>query len=207
MRRRPSPAMVVALVALVVASAGSAAAASRLITDSSQVERGSINSGDLANGEGVNFADLTPKAKLRLRPKRGAQGPEGVRGPQGAAGGRGEQGPPGDNGADGSARAFAYVDAAGNLDTANSKGVNGASRPSNGHYCFDLGPGARSAVASVDSSSTGFFDTIYPGLPITTAGSNQIANNCPSNEPDAIVVVVDVLNGVFANRAFWVEFN
>lgn len=45
---RPSPAMVVAIISLVVATAGTATAASIVIRSSSQVARGSINGGDLA---------------------------------------------------------------------------------------------------------------------------------------------------------------
>ncbi len=45
---RPSPAMVVAIISLVVATAGTATAAGVIIRSSGQVARGSINGGDLA---------------------------------------------------------------------------------------------------------------------------------------------------------------
>ncbi len=46
---RPSPALVVSIVALIVACAGTATAASLLVTNSSQVKAGSINGSDIAN--------------------------------------------------------------------------------------------------------------------------------------------------------------
>jgi len=212
-RRRPSPAMILALVALVVASAGSATAASVLITDSSQVERGSINSGDLANGRGVNTADLTARAKRALAPKAGPQGPEGDRGAQGPAGARGEAGTQGQPGADGTARAFAYVNADGTLDQGNSKGINSVSRAQEGIYCFDLGQTARNAVASADVSSAAsdsdlpFGAAPYPSLPITLSGQFRIISDCPTTtQRDAMVRVFNVFTG-FEDVPFWVNFN
>jgi hypothetical protein len=214
MRRRPSPALVVAIVALVVASAGSATAASVLITGSSQVERGSINSGDLANGRGVNVADLSAQAKKALSPKPGPQGPEGERGGQGPAGARGEVGPPGQPGADGTARAFAYVNADGTLDQGNSKGVNSVSRPAQGIYCFDLAAAARNVVASADVSSAPDDGTLpvgtvpHPSLPTTVTGQVRILTDCPTaSERDAMVRVFNVFTVAFEDVPFWVNFN
>ena len=90
LRRRPSPALVVAIIALVVASAGTATAAGVLIKRSSQVARGAINSGDLANDKAVNLGDLTPAARLALQNDAGPTGPQGERGQQGPPGARGE---------------------------------------------------------------------------------------------------------------------
>jgi len=58
---RPSPALIVSIVALVVATAGTATAASILITNSSQVKAGAINGSDIANKSvnGVDIADGT----------------------------------------------------------------------------------------------------------------------------------------------------
>lgn len=63
--RAPSPALLVAIIALVVAGAGTATAAA-LITSSNQVASGAINSGDLKNGKAVKLADLTPATKTKL---------------------------------------------------------------------------------------------------------------------------------------------
>ena len=58
---RPSPAMVVSIVALVIACAGTATAAGVLIKNSSQVKAGAINGSDIKNKSvnGVDIADAT----------------------------------------------------------------------------------------------------------------------------------------------------
>ena len=121
LRRRPSPALIVAIIALVVACAGTATAAGVLIKRSSQVARGAINSGDLRNDRAVNLQDLTPAARLALQNDAGPTGPQGERGAAGAGGGaRGDRGPRGAEGdprppgpagpGSGSRKACAYVD-------------------------------------------------------------------------------------------------
>jgi hypothetical protein len=223
--RRPSPAMVVALIALVVATAGTATAATTIIIKNSrQVATGSINTGDLADGRGVRIADLTPEARAALRvgqnvSQQGVGGPPGPRGEQGPPGAQGEPGIKGDDGADGTALAFAYVRADGTLDTANSKGVKGVSSPAVGVYCFDLERPARNAIASVDTAQDPFaMSVIEPALPITTEGFNHIGNVCAGQVPhtDAVVETASFIHveaGQFVvdprheDRAFWVNFN
>ena len=81
--RRPSPALAVAIVALVVASAGTATAASLVIRNSGQIKNGAVRSVDLANKKGVKVADLTPQARVALR----GAGPQGPPGPAGSVSG------------------------------------------------------------------------------------------------------------------------
>jgi Collagen triple helix repeat (20 copies) len=210
--RHISPAMVVAIVALIVATAGSATAAGVLIKRSSQVAKGAINSGDLANDKGVNLADLTPAARLALTAQAGAPGPEGARGPQGPAGARGEQGvrgPEGPRGPRGTSVAHAYVRADGSFDAGISRGVNATSfQAANLVYCFDLDPAAANAVGSLDFAdlavrgSTGV-EFLYPMLPITPPALEIITDWCPEGQRDAAVVV----NSATGRGAFWVAFN
>jgi hypothetical protein len=84
--RRPSPALVVSIIALVIASAGTAVASTVLIKSSRQVAKGAINSGDLADRKAVNVVDLTPTARAALTGKAGPAGPAGPNGPAGAKG-------------------------------------------------------------------------------------------------------------------------
>lgn len=209
--RRPSPAMSVALLALVLAGGGSATAASVLIRSSSQVATGSINSGDLANGRGVNLADLTARARRDLAPIPGPAGAQGLPGPQGPAGARGEPGPEGQRGADGSAIAFAYVRADGTLDRANSKGVKSASRQSVGGfpvYCFDLESVAKNVVTSIDfTGAQSGGEESFPVLPIHDDGEQTILGNCNFPEHDAAVLMFDPFAGSFVERPFWASFN
>jgi hypothetical protein len=48
--RRPSPALVVSIIALVMATAGTATAAKVLVTSSAQIKKGAVNGGDVADG-------------------------------------------------------------------------------------------------------------------------------------------------------------
>jgi hypothetical protein len=68
---RPSPAMVVAVLALVMATAGTAAAAKVLITSSSQIKNGAVTGIDLQNGT-VKGADLAANAVSSREIKNGA---------------------------------------------------------------------------------------------------------------------------------------
>jgi hypothetical protein len=203
--------MTVALLALVLAGGGSATAASVLIRNSSQVATGSINSGDLANGRGVNLADLTASARRDLAPIPGPTGAQGAPGPQGPAGARGEPGPEGQRGADGSAIAFAYVRADGTLDRANSKGVKSTSKKSLGGfpvYCFDLDSLVKNVVTSVDfTAAQSGGEQAFPVLPIHDDGEQRIFGSCQVPETDAAVIIFDPINGVFAELPFWVSFN
>ncbi len=133
--RRPSPALVVSLIALVVASAGTATAAGVLIRSSRQVAKGAINSGDLANRKAVNLIDLTPAARAAL---------SGKVGPAGAPGGPGPKGEKGDKGAPGSPvpapEAFREVGASGQPAFENGwTNFGGAQYESTGFYKDPLG--------------------------------------------------------------------
>jgi len=91
--RRPSPAMAVALLALLVALGGTAAAASVvLIRSSKQVAKGAIS-----------LSDLSASAQKSLRGKGGPAGPAGPAGLTGAAGVAGAAGAAGQRGATGPA--------------------------------------------------------------------------------------------------------
>jgi hypothetical protein len=82
LHRRPSPSLIVAIIAVVMASAGSAVAA-RLITGK-QIKNGTIQ-----------LADLSKSARQALQ---GGRGPQGTVGPAGAAGAAGQPGAKGDTG-------------------------------------------------------------------------------------------------------------
>jgi hypothetical protein len=85
---RPSPALVVAVIALVVSLGGTAVAASGvLITSSSQIRAGSVRSTDIRDGS-IKPRDLTPA----LRARRGAKGDTGPQGPPGTPGATGRDG-------------------------------------------------------------------------------------------------------------------
>ena len=94
-RLRPSPALVVAIVALCVAFTGTATAA--LVMTGKQIKDGTVTGKDVKNRTlGTN--KLSKKAVSSLK---GQHGPAGPQGPRGEAGIQGVQGPKGDAGAQG----------------------------------------------------------------------------------------------------------
>jgi hypothetical protein len=221
LRRRPSPALIVAIIALVIACAGTATAAGVLIKRSSQVARGAINSGDLANDRAVNLQDLTPAARLALQNDAGPTGPQGERGVQGPAGAKGDRGPRGEDGArgpsgeNGSAIAYAYVTGGGASPAALQKGVVDTTvRLSSNNfamYCFKLAVPVSNAVATLDygdlqrnaTAGAGFDEHVYPLLPYSPGAEDEL-NRCPDGYRDAAAVVVTTTGRLVA---FWVSFN
>ena len=93
-RHRPSPALIVSIVALVVACTGTAVAVKTMIT-SAQIQNGTIK-----------LRDLSPaarKALLKDIGPTGPAGPKGATGAKGAAGSKGAKGATGPTGATGAA--------------------------------------------------------------------------------------------------------
>lgn len=100
--RRPSPAMILAVAALVVACAGGAVAASSvLVTTSRQIKPGVILGSDLhrntVNGTRITDGSLGA-VDLAAATRRALTGPAGPRGRRGLAGPRGVRGPRGRTG-------------------------------------------------------------------------------------------------------------
>ncbi len=101
MRRRPSAATVISVIALFVALGGTSYAAVTAL-----LPKNSVGSAQVINGS-LQKSDLSTKAVAALKGSRGPQGPQGVAGavgppgapgPQGAAGAVGPQGPQGERG-------------------------------------------------------------------------------------------------------------
>ncbi len=95
--RRPSPAMVVAIIALTFSLIGNGYAATQLARNSvgtTQLKNDAVRSSKVKNGT-LSAADLSAAARAALR---GGQGPAGATGAQGAAGPTGAQGAAGPTG-------------------------------------------------------------------------------------------------------------
>lgn len=100
--RRPSPALVVSVIALVAATGGTGYAAAKLAKDSvgaREVRSGAIASSELKDG-GVRLKDLAADARpaAASRGATGPAGPQGAPGTPGPAGGQGPLGPRGERG-------------------------------------------------------------------------------------------------------------
>lgn len=86
--RRPSPAMVVACIALITALGGSGYAAVQLPKNSvgaKQIERAAVGTKQLRN-KAVTLNKINRKARAALRGRRGTAGAQGAQGQTGAAG-------------------------------------------------------------------------------------------------------------------------
>ena len=131
-RLRPSPAMVLAAIALTFALAGTSYAAYE-----QRFPRNSVTT--------IHVKDFS----LLARDFRRGQIPRGPAGPQGPPGPQGAQGPAGPAGA---ARAFARVLAGGDVDDPRARAITDAavSHPSAGLYCIDVEGGATNVVATID---------------------------------------------------------
>ena len=90
--RMPTGSMIVAVIALVVATVGGAYAASKI--NGKHLVRNSVASSKIKNNT-LKSRDFSSKAKSSLEGDRGPRGRRGARGPQGLQGDAGPQGPAG----------------------------------------------------------------------------------------------------------------
>ncbi|MGD9694721.1 MAG: hypothetical protein AB7V42_03555 [Thermoleophilia bacterium] len=95
---RPSPATIIATIALVAATTGVGYAAGTI--GSAQIADNSIRSKDIRDGT-IRRVDLSNATVRSLRGAQGPAGPAGARGPQGAPGAPGQTGAQGPQGAPG----------------------------------------------------------------------------------------------------------
>jgi hypothetical protein len=167
---RPSPALVLSLVALFVALGGTSYAAFAL-------PKNSVGSAQIIN-RSVRTADLSRAAVAALR---------GDRGPGGAAG---PQGPAGPQGAAGTARAYAEVDpTTPSLVTARTKNFSAVTLKDDGEYCLTpatgIDPGAVPIATSedFDRSSTDGFVMVVGSAPDCSAGQLEIETDDLDGDP------------------------
>jgi hypothetical protein len=187
--KRPSPAMVVALLALVLSTTGVAVAAVK-ITSTKQLANGVVRSADIKNGT-IASKDIGSRTRKALK---------------GNAGPKGDAGAPG---APGSALAYAAVGSDGNVDEAHSKGITDAmvAHPAaNGVYCFDL-PFAVSNVSATPGSvsGTGSFSNGDAAVAATLVTGGADAYSGCSGE-DVLIVTRNGSNAS-AERSFFLTLN
>ena len=131
LKHLPSPALVVASIALVVALGGVSYAAVA-------IPKNSVRSAQVVNGS-LQQADLSKKTIAALHGARGEQGPQGIQGAPGAAGAQGQQGiqgipgPRGDKG-DPATGTFAFGLMPGGFVPAKSSGAVSVDHPGTGFY-------------------------------------------------------------------------
>src|SRR3954452_17249620 len=93
--RRPSPSLVISIIALFVAMGGTGYAASQLgknTVGARQIKTGAVGSSEVKN-KALKTADFSPATISALRGKTGAAGATGAQGLKGAKGDKGDTGP------------------------------------------------------------------------------------------------------------------
>lgn len=182
----PSPAMVVALLALFFALGGSALAAKHYLISSTK--------------------QISPKVLKKLQGKTGATGSTG---PVGSVGPKGETGAKGETGPAGSAIAYAHViwnGSTASFDAADTKGMGSATvtQRSTSAFCFSNLPFTpHNATVTID---WGVSETGYEigQVQIEPPGSKTL--DCPA--PENVEVATGNANtGKFVPQSFFITFN
>jgi hypothetical protein len=201
-RLRPSPSMVVACTAVVLACGGSAAAAT-LITGA-QIKDSSLTGADIRDGS-LTRSDLAAEAQTSAvgkRGPRGRRGPRGLRGPAGQPGANGINGTNGVNGAPGapgSAIAYAHVLKNGTVDSNRSKNIT-VKRPSTGRLCIYVSGGTAHVItANVDLNTDGVGVRAYT----TTEPDDANGNACEGTESGRVVIADD--NGASTDDGVYIS--
>lgn len=176
---RPSPAMFVACIALLVALGGTSVAAVKVLAP-----RNSVGSAQVINKSLLPIDFKTPP--------KGPRGPAGVPGPQGSAGPQGAKGDKGDKGdAGASATAlWAVVDSAGVL--VRNKGVASASRNGAGTY-----------IVTFNQDVTGCSYQATIGGPTTANNPGEVSPAQRSGAATALDVLTYNSAGTTSDRAFY----
>jgi hypothetical protein len=198
--RRPSPAMVVACLALGIALGGTSYAAITLPKNSvgtKQLKKNAVISAKVKN-RSLRAVDFK-KGQLPRGP-RGLQGAQGTQGIQGIQGIQGVKGDPG------TAVAYALVTETGTVETNGPvKGITNAmiTHPAVGVYCFrSLPAGAKIALVSANNFN-GADDTISS---VYTNNTGNIVD-CDIGAGDRFRVrTYDVSNAALADRPFVIWF-
>jgi hypothetical protein len=174
---RPSPALVVSTIALLVASGGTSYAALTL-------PRNSVGTRQIRN-KAVTLPKIAPGAQKALA-KAGPQGPPGAQGQPGAPG---QNGTNGTNGAPGTARAYGLVNG---TTVTQSKNITGVTNPFVGKYCVSL-------AAGIDPSTTGVEvtpDFTIDDTSFSPGNGKQAIVEWASNGFDCPAGTLEVVTGV-----------
>jgi hypothetical protein len=192
--KQASPALVIAILALIAALVGSA------VADSGPKANTSASVAKTVKQAQKKAATALRKAKRVLRIARKTskrQGPAGNPGSQGAIGDSGSRGEKGDTGPAGTALAYARITDTGAIDTTHSRGLGSATvtHPSTGHYCIEGLPFTpNNAVATPQNFPTSLLAFISP---IAGCGANTQVS----------VATVSTMTGNFGDSSFMILLN
>jgi hypothetical protein len=165
--RRPSPSMLVAIAAVVIATASSAVAASTLISSSSQIQDGVILGRDLHDNT-LTGSKLKDGSFAAADLSAGAR--DALRGPRGATGGRGPQGKAGPVGPEGSAAISLVAYASATVGIAANAGATGNAQCPKG--LRPVGGGARNPSGKLTLVASYPVAGSRPGWAVTALNSD-----------------------------------
>jgi len=202
--RRPSPAMVVAFVALLAALSGTAVALpGKNTVDSGDIKKANVKTSDIAKN-----AVISGKIKdgaLLAKDFKAGELPAGPQGAQGAPGEKGDKGDKGDPGDAGTAVAYATVTSTGNVIASKSKNIVQANVDADtvtGVYCFtDLPFTPRSAMVAAQPVFNGGEQDVIASVYMAPISVSQ--GDCFGK---LLVRTFDVSSGSLQDRAFQIWF-
>jgi hypothetical protein len=199
--RRPSPSLVISIIALFVAMGGTSYAALKLPKKSvgtKQLKSNAVTTSKVKNGS------------LRARDFKAGQLPAGARGATGLTGATGPAG------ADGTADLFARVETDGgvqpnvagfppqNKGIADANIVKGEGAAATGTYCFNIDGVIASAVVSLDNADTAAADRNLVTSVAIDRGEDL--GDCPGTHNDARVRIVDGNTAAAQDGRFFIWF-
>lgn len=176
-RAMPSPAMVIALIALFVALGGTGYAAS-----------GALNDGGSAQATAAaRRGRRSHRGPRGFRGGTGATGPAGPQGPagqQGPAGPQGPQGAQGQQGSAGTAKAFAEVTGSGTIIAGHASNISDddITRQSAGNYCFELSENGITTENAVPIAAPDWGDPATSGTEYVQVSPRELNNSCPAGQ-------------------------
>jgi hypothetical protein len=176
LRYRPSPALIISIVALFVALGGTGYA---LTVTGKTVKNNSLTGADVKNNS-LTTKDIKDRS-LRARDFLGGELP-------GGGGGGSAPGKPGSNGSNGSALGYARVNGNGTIDPTASKNVALISKFATGHYCLNYTGGtASNFVATIDVSGADSRKSRVSGTAVPAA----VGPSCPAGADIVIFTAQD----------------
>ena len=206
-RFRPSPALIVAAIALLVALGGTGVAAVAVTAPANSVNTAAIKTGAVTNpkihGDAVTSAKVK-NGSLKKVDFAAGQIPAGPPGPPGANGGQRPKGDKGDKGDSGNNSLVAYANvngtgASASIRSFGGQGTTGASVLACGTGCFDVTftgsyPAATSkdkiaSFATADTDNYDYASTSLNASPVPTTSSITIRcwTLTGSTNPDSVV--------------------
>ena len=207
--RRPSPALVVAFLALLAALSGtSIALPGKNTVDSGDIKNGQVKGKDIG-GNAVTGAKVKTGSLTGADVKDESLTPGDFSGSvQGPKGDKGEKGDTGDTGAAGSAAAYALVNDVGTIVPAQAKNIAQANvtRVDTGTYCFSgLSFAPTNVIATINGNTGGGAGDAQAS--IFLAGDDPTTFGCAAGAQAIVYTINSADPGTLADFTFYVAFN